>query len=115
MNDTQKPDTTDKIKNQETPEQEAQRLINTLRIAILKKMIRMATQLPAGYYTEIKGQVSRKEGILGTFKLRDYAASLKDLATLGQKPTGGESDIEDWAPIAAKLGLIDDEDDQDED
>ena len=99
----------------ETTAEEADRLIGQLRLAMVKKMTRMAASLPAGYYTEIKGQISRRDGITGTWKLRDFAASLKDLAAIGGKGESSGPDTEDWAPLTRLLGGNDDENDEDED
>lgn len=95
----------------ETTDEEADRLIGQLRLAMVKKMIRMAATLPAGYYTEIKGQISRRAGISGTFKLRDFAASLKDLAAIGGKGGSSGPETEDWTPLAGMLGAVGDDDD----
>ena len=99
----------------ETTAEEADRLINQLRLAMVKKMMRMAAKLPPGYYTEIKGQISRRDGIVGTWKMRDFAASLKDLAAIGGKGASSGPDTEDWAPLAGLIGGNDDENDEDED
>lgn len=105
------PDETDRP---ETTAEEADRLIAQLRLAMVKKMTRMASSLPAGYYTEIKGQISRRDGITGTFKLRDFAASLKDLAAIGGK-SGSGPDTEDLSPLARLINGDDDEEEQEED
>ena len=91
------------------PAADAAGLVDQLRVAMLKRMILMATQLPGGYYTEIKGQLTDVGGgLVGTFKLRDFAASLKDLAAIGGGKGAG-TEVEDWGPLAALLGDDDEE------
>jgi hypothetical protein len=82
-------------------------------------MTAMVAALPPGYYTEVKGMIAGADGapLAATYKLRDFAASLKDLAAIGGGKGGGP-DIEDWSPLAGILGDIDpdyDGDDGDED
>lgn len=88
------------IPEPETAKAEAERLIDELRVKMLTKMSRMAAKLPAGYYTELKGPE-------GVFKLRDFAASLKDLAAIGPKR---ESDA-DYEDLGALNSLFDQEED----
>ena len=86
---------------------EAPALVEALRVSLLQRMTAMVEALPGGYYTEIKGNLAGADGapLVGTFKLRDFAASLKDLAAIGKGGSG--PDIEDWSPLAGILGDID--------
>lgn len=95
---------------------EAPALVEALRVALLQRMTAMVEALPSGYYTEIKGNLAEGTGgaLIGTFKLRDFAASLKDLAAIGGKGGGGP-DVEDWSPLAGILGDIDPDYDGDDD
>lgn len=90
-------------------------LADALRAALLRRMIAMEAALPPGSYTEIKGQLGEGAALAGTFKLRDFAASVKDLAAIGGK-AGAGPDVEDWSPLAGILGGAgDDDEDDDED
>ena len=91
---------------------EAPALVEVLRVSLLQRMTAMVEALPGGYYTEIKGNLAGADGapLVGTFKLRDFAASLKDLAAIGKGGSG--PDVEDWSPLA---GLLADDDDEEED
>ena len=91
---------------------EAPALVEALRVSLLQRMTAMVEALPGGYYTEIKGNLAGADGapLVGTFKLRDFAASLKDLAAIGKGGSG--PDVEDWSPLA---GLLADDDDEEED
>ena len=96
------------------PAEDAASLADQLRVALLRRMAAMAAALPGGYYTEIKGQLAEGAGgLVGTFKLRDFAASLKDLAGAPARAT--ETEIEDWGPLAALLGGEDDEETEEDD
>lgn len=96
-------------------EAEAPALVEALRVSLLQRMTAMVEALPGGYYTEIKGNLAGADGapLVGTFKLRDFAASLKDLAAIGKSGSG--PDIEDWSPLAGILGDIDPDYDGDDD
>lgn len=97
------------------PAEDAACLADQLRIALLRRMAAMVDALPGGYYTEIKGQLAEGAGgLVGTFKLRDFAASLKDLA--GTPARANEGEIEDLSPLVALLGGDEDDvDDEEED
>ena len=96
--------------------EDAPQLIEQLRVMMLRRMVEMMAVLPSGAYTECKIDLATAPGV-GTFKLRDMAAALKDLAAVGKSGAygGGGSDVESWAPLRA-MGLFDDgEDDEEED
>lgn len=92
---------------------DASALVEALRVSLLQRMTAMAEALPAGYYTEIKGQIAGADGapLAATYKLRDFAAALKDLAAIG-KGIGGP-DIEDMGPVMSLVYGDDEEDDGD--
>lgn len=90
----------------QTPAEEIPQLIDLLRVAMLRRMTLMLAALPAGYYTETKGVIDATAGT-STWKMRDFAASLKDLAAIGGKPTAsgpGSPDVESWEPLRGLLG-----------
>ena len=99
--------------------EDAPQLIEQLRVMMLHRMMDMMAMLPTGAYTDCKIDLATAPGI-GTFKLRDFAAALKDLAAIGKTMgagagVGASDDVEDWSPLRA-MGLFDDgEDDEDED
>lgn len=98
---------------------DASALVEALRVSLLQRMTAMVQALPPGYYTEVKGMIAGADGapLAATYKLRDFAAALKDLAAIGGGKGGGQ-DVEDWSPLAGILGDIDpdyDGDDGDED
>ena len=82
----------------QTPAEEIPQLIDHLRAAVLRRMVLMMTEIPTGYYTEIKGEITNGPGV-GTWKMRDFAASLKDLAAIGPKGGGEGPDVESWEPL----------------
>lgn len=101
----------------ERAEANAQQIIDRLRLATLKRMMSMAASLPDGHYTEIKTQIMPDEGppLTGTFKLRDFASCLKDIASIGGKNGAGTgNDIEDLGPIMSMIRGDDDEADDDD-
>lgn len=93
--------------------EDAPQLIDQLRVMMLRRMVLMMTTLPQGAYTECKIDLATAPGG-GTFKLRDLAAALKDLAAIGAKPAasggGGDPGVESWGPLR-DMGLFDDADD----
>lgn len=95
---------------------EASALVEALRVSLLQRMTAMVQALPPGYYTEVKGMIAGADGapLAATYKLRDFAASLKDLAAIGGGKGSGQ-DVEDWSPLAGILGDIDPEYDGDDD
>lgn len=94
---------------------EAPALVEALRVSLLQRMTAMVQALPPGYYTEVKGMIAGADGapLAATYKLRDFAAALKDLAAIGKSGSG--PDIEDWSPLAGILGDIDPDYDGDDD
>ena len=94
---------------------DASALVEALRVSLLQRMTAMVEALPDGYYTEVKGMIAGADGapLAATYKLRDFAAALKDLAAIGGK--GGGQDVEDWSPLAGILGDIDPDYDGDDD
>lgn len=94
---------------------EAPALVEALRVSLLQRMTAIVQALPSGYYTEVKGMIAGADGapLAATYKLRDFAAALKDLAAIGGK--GGGPDVEDWSPLAGILGDIDPDYDGDDD
>ena len=97
------------------PPAEAPALVEALRVSLLQRMTAMVQALPPGYYTEVKGMIAGADGapLAATYKLRDFAAALKDLAAIGGK--GGGPDVEDWSPLAGILGDMDPDYDGDDD
>ena len=93
---------------------EAPALVEALRVSLLQRMTAMVEALPSGYYTEVKSMIAGGDGVplVGTFKLRDFAASLKDLAAIG-KGLGGP-DIEDMTPVMDLVYGDDDDEDGDD-
>ena len=91
---------------------DAAELIEELRAAMLQRMKVMVAALPGGYYTEIKGQLAGADGapLVGTWKMRDFAASLKDLAAIGKGVGGPE--VEDWSPLAGIFGGGDEDEEE---
>ena len=90
--------------------EDAPQLIDQLRVMMLRRMVLMMTTLPQGAYTECRVDLANAPGG-GTFKLRDLAAALKDLAAIGGKAPGvpgGDPGVESWAPLA---GIFDPSDD----
>lgn len=96
-------------------EADAPALVEALRVSLLQRMTAMVQALPPGYYTEVKGMIAGADGapLAGTYKLRDFAAALKDLAAIG-KGLGGP-DVEDMGPIMSLVYGDDDDDDGGED
>jgi hypothetical protein len=94
---------------------DASALVEALRVDLLQRMTAIVQALPPGYYTEVKGMIAGADGapLAATYKLRDFAASLKDLAAIG-KGLGGP-DIEDMGPVMSLVYGDDDEDNQDGD
>lgn len=88
-----------------TPRERADDTLERARLAMARRLAAMAAELPAGYYTELKGPE-------GVFKLRDFAAAIKYVAEVGGPP-GVAADVEDWGPLVALLK--DDDEDRDED
>lgn len=95
-------------------EAEAPALVEALRVALLQRMAAMVQALPPGYYTEVKGMIAGADGapLAATYKLRDFAAALKDLAAIG-KGLGGP-DIEDIGPVMDLVYGDDDDEDGDD-
>lgn len=93
---------------------EAPALVEALRVSLLQRMTAIVQALPSGYYTEVKSMIAGGDGVplVGTFKLRDFAAALKDLAAIG-KGLGGP-DVEDMTPVMNLVYGDDDDEDGDD-
>ena len=70
-----------------------------LRRKLLKRIERVADEIPDGAVTEIKSQ---DDGRVLLFKLRDLTAAYKDMA--GDILKGEDADVEDLGPLEELLG-----------
>ena len=85
-------------------------IAENLREIMLRKLLVMARALPRGFYTEIKGEIYEQPGVVGTFKLRDFAATIKDVASSGRSEQGEGFDVEDLTPLVRLLSNDTEED-----